>query len=128
MLYHNNGDGHLYRRHLELSYSKHPAGQPAPDFSTTTMTAASIWSSGRYMEWDFSAGGIFAGVDKARRAFHCHPDESSPHPITCSIQQLRRNFQRCERYERYCGGKGKSLGSPFGDYNNDGPRGFIHCQ
>src|SRR5260221_565289 len=70
----------------------------------------------RYMEWDFTSGGMFCGVQKPGGRAYCHPDEFQPASNYLFHNNCDGTFADVSQTSGVAAVKGKSLGLAFGDY------------
>ena len=119
ILYQNNGDG-TFTDVTSSSHIKTSGWTTGAGFFDYNNDGCLDLVVCRYMEWDFTAGGIFCGVDKPGGRSYCHPDEFKPASNYLFHNNCDGTFSDVSAVSGIAAVKGKSLGLAFGDYNNDG--------
>jgi tetratricopeptide (TPR) repeat protein len=119
ILYHNNGDG-TFTDVTSKSHIKTSGWTTGAGFFDYNNDGCLDLVVCRYMEWDFTAGNIFCGVDKPGGRSYCHPDEFKPASNYLFRNNCDGTFSDVSAASGIAAVKGKSLGLAFGDYNNDG--------
>ncbi|HKW98595.1 MAG TPA: tetratricopeptide repeat protein [Bryobacteraceae bacterium] len=119
ILYHNNGDG-TFTDVTAKSGMKTSGWTTGAGFFDYNHDGCLDLVVCRYMEWNFSLGGIFCGVDKPGGRAYCHPDEFKPASNYLFRGDCKGAFTDVSDTSGVGRLKGKALGLAFGDFNNDG--------
>jgi tetratricopeptide (TPR) repeat protein len=74
----------------------------------------------RYLEWNFSIGGMFCGYQKPGGRAYCHPDEFKPVSNYLFRNTCDGRFTDVSEVSHIAGSRGKGLGVAVADFDGDG--------
>ena len=119
VLYRNNGDG-TFTDVTQASHLKTEGWTTGAGFLDYDNDGCLDLFISRYLEWNFTAGGMFCGVEKPGGRAYCHPDEFKPVSNYLFRGNCSGSFTDVSEASHIAAAKGKGLGVAFGDFNGDG--------